>query len=321
MENESSALAEFVRTIGGRAAVVLGFLLFVVSPAAAHTLNIAITADCGCTYTVTLSGTTDANAVVTVDYAFDVTENEVVYHVTGKVNTNADANGNFSETIAGNQLPNGCKDVVSFGNGTATLTFNGNTEGPFDVNTPGPLFCGGNPPPGKSLEIGPSSMEGHLQIRPGDWISGGYSFKFVSGSHPDTTVTVSSTLTLPFTCPQGGGSGGQIVINLGTHTYNVPAGITSWQPTGDANNVLSWAGSGQAPAGCSGNIMDNSKGAIFEATVSQNPDTGSLLNWRFKYRDPNAKGKGNVNCLDLSDPRRNKADVCGASWSETVKDP
>ncbi len=67
--------------------------------------------------------------------------------------------------------------------------------------------------------------------------------------------------------------------------------------------------------------MDNSKGAIFEATVLQNPDTGSLLNWRFKYRDPNAKGKGNVNCLDTSDPRRNKADVCGASWSETVRDP
>jgi hypothetical protein len=46
-----------------------------------------------------------------------------------------------------------------------------------------------------------------------------------------------------------------------------------------------------------------------------------LINWRFKYRDPNAKGKGNVNCLDTTDPRRAKADVCGASWSETVKDP
>ena len=67
--------------------------------------------------------------------------------------------------------------------------------------------------------------------------------------------------------------------------------------------------------------MDNSKGAIFEATVSQDPATGSLLNWRFKYRDPNAKGKGNVNCLDTTDPRRDRADVCGASWSETVRDP
>src|SRR6185436_5217836 len=127
--------------------------------------------------------------------------------------------------------------------------------------------------------------------------------------------------TLPYTCPQGGGPCGNIVINLGTQTISVPANNTDWQPTGDANNVLSWAGSGAAPNGCSGNIMDNSRGAIFETTIAQNPDAGQLLNWRFKYRDPNAKGKGNVNCLDTPDPRRNKADVCGASWSGTVKDP
>ena len=143
---------------------------------------------------------------------------------------------------------------------------------------------------------------------------------FVNGGHPDETVTVTSTLTVPFRCADG--TTGEFVINLGTHDYAVPAGDKNWQPTGDANSVLSWAGSGQAPAGCGpGNVMDNSKGAIWNATIAQNPDTGSLLNWRFKYRDPNAKGKGNVNCLDLSDPRRNKADVCGASWSQTVKDP
>jgi len=207
---------------------------------------------------------------------------------------------------------------VSFSGGTANLTFDSTTETGFPVDLPLPLTCG--PPSGKTFDIGPSSMEGHLLIRPGDWISGGYSFKFVNGGHAATTVTVSSTLTIPFKC--GDGSTGQFVINLGTHDYNVPANNTDWQPTGDANSVLSWAGSAQAPAGCGpGNVMDNSKGAIFEATVSQNPDTGSLLNWRFKYRDPNAKGKGNVNCLDTTDPRRNKADVCGASWSETVRDP
>ncbi len=176
------------------------------------------------------------------------------------------------------------------------------------------------PPPGKTLEIGPSSMEGHLLIQPGDWINGGYSFVFVNGNHAATTVTVTSTMTLPFRCADG--TTGKFVINLGTHNYAVPANNTSWQPTGDANSVLSWAGSGQAPAGCGpGNIMDNSRGAIFEAMVSQDPETGSMLNWRFKYRDPNAKGKGNVNCLDTSDPRRDRADVCGASWSGTVRDP
>ena len=304
------------------AGVALSLLTVAVMPARAHTLDVTVTATCGCTYTISVSGQTDANAVVRVDYTFDVTEQGSVYHVAGKVDTNADASGNFSETIQGIQLPNACKDTVSFSAGTATLTFNGTVESGFGVTLPDTLFCSTTPPPpGKSLEIGPSSMEGHLQIRPGDWISGGYSFKFVNGGHAATTVTVTSKLTIPFTCPQGGGPGGTFVINLGTHDYPVPAGNTNWQPTGDANSVLSWAGSAQAPDLCSGNIMDNSKGAIFDATISQNPDTGQLLNWRFKYRDPNAKGKGNVNCLDTTDPRRARADVCGASWSQTVTDP
>jgi len=288
--------------------------------AAAHTLNVTISADCSCKYSVTVSGNTDAFAVVGVDYSFNVTENGNTIPVTGHIDTTADQNGNFSATQSNLSLPTSCTASVSFSGGSATLTFNGNVESGFGVTLPSTLSCG-TPPTGKSLEIGPSSMEGHLQIRPGDWISGGYSFKFVNGGHGDETVTVSSTLTIPFKCPQGGGSGGSFVINLGTHTYFVPANNTDWQPTGDANNVLSWAGSGQAPDGCSGNIMDNSKGAIFDTNISQSPDNGQLLNWRFKYRHPNAKGKGNDNCLDTSDPRRAKADVCGASWSETVRDP
>jgi SdrD B-like protein len=174
---------------------------------------------------------------------------------------------------------------------------------------------------GKTFTIGPSSMEGHLKITAGDWISGGFSFKFKDGNHIATDFTVTSKLTLAVTCPSGGGPGGTILVDLGTKTYSVPTGNTNWLPTGDANSVLSWMGSTQAPDLCSGNPMDNAKGAVFTATVSQNPPTGSLVDFRFKYRDPNAKGKGNVNCLDTSDPRRNKADVCGASWSQTVTDP
>ena len=310
------------RRILGATGVAVGLLLAVsVIPAHAHELTVTVTATCACEYTVTASGNTDANASVRVDFSFTVTSNGVDFLVSNHVDTNSDANGNFDVTVPGFTLPGDCKDTVSFSGGSANLTFNGTTETGFSVTLPSPLFCGTTPPPpGKTFNIGPSSMEGHLSIRPGDWISGGYSFKFVNGGHDASTVTVSSTLTLPFRCADG--TTGQFVINLGTHDYFVPAGNTDWQPTGDANSVLSWAGSGPAPAGCGpGNIMDNSKGAIFEATVSQNPDTGSLLNWRFKYRDPNAKGKGNVNCLDTTDPRRDKADVCGASWSETVRDP
>ena len=298
--------------------MTIGLFALSATPAMAQqSVNLTITAECSpCQYSVTATGTAIPNYSVTVGYSFTVTSNGVDYPVTFQFDTTTDANGDFSESISGFPLPGDCDAGIEFTNGWATLN---TSESGFLATLPSSLSCS-SPPPGKTLEIGPSSMEGHLLIRPGDWISGGYSFVFVNGGHAATTLTVTSTLTVPFRC--SGGATGEFVINLGTHDYAVPAGNKTWQPTGDANSVLSWAGAGQAPEGCGpGNVMDNSKGAIWEATISQNPDTGSLLNWRFKYRDPNAKGKGNVDCLDTTDPRRDKADVCGASWSETVKDP
>ena len=174
---------------------------------------------------------------------------------------------------------------------------------------------------GKTFTIGPSSMEGNLWINAGDFFNGGYSFKFKNSSHPATQYTVTAKVEVPVTCPKGGGAGGTILIDLGTVIYNVPAGNTSWLPTGDANSILSWQGVTVTPNLCNGFPMNNSKGAIFTATVLQNPPTGSLVDFRFKYRDPAAKGKPNTNCTDASDPNRNRADVCGASWSQTVTDP
>jgi hypothetical protein len=177
------------------------------------------------------------------------------------------------------------------------------------------------PPTGKTFSIGPSSMEGHLTIHAGDFFNGGYSFKFKSGSHAATQYSVTARVEVPVTCPAGGGAGGTIVIDLGTRVYNVPANNTDWLPTGDANSILSWQGSTVTPDLCGGFPMDNARGAIYTATVSQSPPTGSLVDFRFKYRDPAAKGKPNTDCTNAADPNRNRADVCGASWSQTVTDP
>ena len=177
------------------------------------------------------------------------------------------------------------------------------------------------PPPGKTFTIGPSSMEGHLKIPIGSWFNGGYSFKFVSNTHSATQFTVTAKVEVPVSCPYGGGPGGTILIPLGTVTYNVPAGNTNWLPTGDANSILSWMGAVRTPDLCGGFLMDNARGAIFTATVSQNPASGSLVDFRFKYRDPAAKGKVDTNCTDPLEPKRNDAATCGASWSETVRDP
>lgn len=209
-----------------------------------------------------------------------------------------------------------------------------------DIGTPGnPLPCPADPdfgcvaifhnepdtppppPEGKTFTIGPSSMEGHLKITAGTWFNGGYSFKFKNNTHIATAFTVTAKVEVPVTCPYGGGPGGTILIPLGTVTYNVPAGNTNWLPTGDANSILSWMGAVITPDLCGGFLMDNAKGAVFTATVSQNPPTGSLVDFRFKYRNPAAKGKVDTNCTDPNEPKRNDAATCGASWSETVRDP
>jgi hypothetical protein len=232
-------------------------------------------------------------------------------------------------------------DIEVFDLGPFTVTFynvcsNGNTTpdcSPPQVctdqnatNFGGPLPC---VYPGKTFTIGPSSMEGAIRIDAGDWVNGGYSFKFKS-AHTATTFTVTSFVTITGPCRNSAGqltgTTGVLTVPMGTKVYNIPASsnATDWLPTGDANNVLSWAGSIIAPAslcGGGGNSLDASKGAVYTATVSQTPPSGSLVDFRFKYRDPAAKGKPNTNCLDTTDPNRARADVCGASWSQTVTDP
>ena len=187
------------------------------------------------------------------------------------------------------------------------------------TNVGGPLPC---IYPGKTFTIGPSSMEGAIKISNGDWVNGGYSFKFKSNTHLATNFTVHAFVTITGPCIGGGPATDTFTFPLNDATYAVPAGNTNWLPTGDANSVLSWQGSVIASGICGGvGQLNASKGAVFTATVSQNPPSGSLVDFRFKYRDPAAKGKPNTNCLNTSDPNRAKADVCGASWSQTVLDP
>jgi hypothetical protein len=304
-------------------AAAVGLFAMSAIPGWAHTLSVSGGSQCSpCTYSITVSGTSTPGATVTVHYTafFTAQSTGITTSVTKDISVTVGADGNYSQTVDNNPSPVDCASDTFTISAQATLFVGGmpDTNASFG---PATLSCASQTPPGKTFSIGPSSMEGALLIHAGDWISGGYSFKFVDGNHAATTYTVMASVKLPFTCPNGGGSGGTIFVNLGTKDYSVPANNTNWLPTGDANSILSWDGAVQAPDGCSGNVMANHTGAIFTTTVSQNPPTGSLVDWRFKYRDPNAKGKGNVNCTDSSDPRRNDAATCGASWSETVRDP
>jgi hypothetical protein len=67
--------------------------------------------------------------------------------------------------------------------------------------------------------------------------------------------------------------------------------------------------------------MSNTTGAVFSATVGKSPNLTQKPSFKFTYRDPNAIGKGNVNCADTTNPNRGDPSTCGASWSQTVSGP
>jgi hypothetical protein len=107
-----------------------------------------------------------------------------------------------------------------------------------------------------------------------------------------------------------------ITIPIPDATYFVAANDTHWFPTGDQNSILSWEASVAVPAGtCGGGTMRNQIGATFHVNAFSDPHVSPFF--RFHYRDPAAKGKPNTAC-NVPGPNRDRADVCGASWSSTV---
>lgn len=311
--------------------------VFCASPALANHIDSAnVTPTCS-SVTLTVSGSEliDTGVSFVVNYEIIITPaggGPAVQDITSMLNLAPDASGNATNsiTLTFPSLATG-NYVVS---GSATLTEvdsagNVTTDNTLDLSSSGGFSCG-TTTNGKSFSIGPSSMEGNLTIHPGDWVNGGYNFKFTNNTHGATAYSVTATVTVPVTCSDG--SVQNIIVPLGapgqldgggvtTFTYNIAAGDTSNHATNDQNSILAWEGAVQAPANlCGGAGGNNSHGAIFSATVNQNPHVG-LVDWQFHYRDPAAKGKPNTDCTNASDPNRNRADVCGASWSQTVRDP
>ena len=164
-------------------------------------------------------------------------------------------------------------------------------------------------------------MEGDLSnIQPGDWVNAGYHFN-LGASHPNDTVQVTGSVSMAVKCSDGTTpAGSPIVVPLGTNSYTVPANNSGWFPTGGQATTVVFQGAVQAPNLCGGigtGAMRNQIGAVFTGGFTPNPPT-SPINVQFHYRDPAAKGKPNTNCSDPLDPNHGRADICGASWSETV---
>jgi hypothetical protein len=156
------------------------------------------------------------------------------------------------------------------------------------------------------------SMEGSIKISPGDWVAAGYDIT-IPGGHPAETVQLANAqVVISGSCTNGGSD--SIVIPLSAGPYNIPANDSNWWPSGNENDPLVYQGAVQAPAGlCGGTGQLNGSGGATITGDLQSTVTNTAVHIRFHYRDPNAKGKGNVNCSSGS----YASDVCGASWSGT----
>jgi hypothetical protein len=166
-------------------------------------------------------------------------------------------------------------------------------------------------------------MEGALTIQPGDWVSGGYHIK-VPGNHAaDTVALADAELLLPVSCTDNGALAGLIHVPLSAGPYDVPQSNDDWFPASSSTaDPAVFQGAIQAPNLCSGGPMynqtsDRTFGSGATLTADLQATSPHTVNVQFHYRDPNAKGKGNVSCADPSQ-NTGAADVCGATWSATA---
>jgi uncharacterized repeat protein (TIGR01451 family) len=165
-------------------------------------------------------------------------------------------------------------------------------------------------------------MEGNIRVTPGDWISVGYDFT-MPGAHQAASVSfIGAQIGLPVRCTDAGSVVGTITVPLPTATYSIPAGSSAWYPTGAQADPSAYQAAVLAPDLCSGQRMHLNYGGSFGATFSadvRSTDTQDKVNLRFHYRDPMAKGKGNVDCADpAQNPTPGNAAACGSSWSSTA---
>ena len=148
----------------------------------------------------------------------------------------------------------------------------------------------GAPPPvipsgAGTVAIGPQAMEGNLRIHPGDFLLAGFDFT-MPGNHAGATVFLSSAyVSLLVTCADG--SSPALAIPLRDQTMVDPAGSTTWYPSGDQSNSVTYQGDLTAPDLCGGGVMDDARGALL-TTAFLSTDTVDKYNFRFHYSDHSA---------------------------------
>jgi hypothetical protein len=127
------------------------------------------------------------------------------------------------------------------------------------------------------------AMEGTRYVIPWTEVRAGFAVSLPAG-HPAATVTVSAaTVSIPVRCGDEGQGFDSVTVPMGTQSYQVAGGDTSWVPTAGTWDRAAWQGSVLAGRDfCGGNGGWADAGASFTATVSTSDPAHSVA-VRFHY--------------------------------------
>jgi hypothetical protein len=125
------------------------------------------------------------------------------------------------------------------------------------------------------------TMEGRLQIAPGDTVSAGYDFT-MTDSHGAVTIMISGYVAVHVHCGETGGNY-DIIIPFPCVIYELCANNDSWIPSSDQGSSLTYQGSVTAGDICGNEGMcDASSGATLYLNVTASSTT-DVINVRFHY--------------------------------------
>ena len=111
------------------------------------------------------------------------------------------------------------------------------------------------------------SMEGALQIKPGQTVSAGYDFTIPGNNSADAVSFTNGSVTISGPCKGGSDNGQQQTLTISLPDYQQTASDGQWYPSGDQSSSAVWQGS-TTSSFCPGGFLDASQGADFSIDVA-----------------------------------------------------
>ena len=139
--------------------------------------------------------------------------------------------------------------------------------------------------------------DGNTNFQNGSPLQAGFAV-YISGTHPATTVTVTGTATFRYVC---NGVPGALSVQL-AGTYSIPAGSSSWYPSGTQSDPATYQGGVTLPDCGSNGVSIGYPGSTETFAFTVTTDQNVTVRVRWHYRGT----------------RKSNGSLTGGNWSATL---